>query len=177
MEIFFRTILGKTTAYGIAGLLFFTTPTFLKKNDTIVINGNLNGIITKKVKRILNTGTLITIIFHFSIFVKDNDKEELLQKKVKHKMKYYPLEGKYVGQKNNQKIFTKSIKKLEKYMGIYQVQFHYNKSIKNKIFDFYVEAEIKYTSSLKIKIPSEAIWEYHIPNKKIKNILIKESRE
>lgn len=176
MQFLFKLLFGKGTATSIASFLFFANPNITYNNGAIVIEGSLNGVFTSQVERIINTGTEVTITYDISLIIDDSQNKILKNKKIEHIIKYDNLENMYRCTIDNKKYSIVHKEDAYKHIQDYHISIDYAPAISGKKIIFYIEAAINYSSSLQMEIPDNALWDYYIPHKKIRNIRIKENQ-
>lgn len=163
-----NTILKLIFGSSMASVLFFTPPTFKENNSDIIISGQLRGIVTEKVEKIINAGSEVRIIYYISIYAFENNKTILLKKKIFNSIKFDNLEDLYLLNLNGKMYYTGKKEDAYSKIGFYRAEFE-KKSF--GFSDFYVDASIEYKSSLKSDISTAALWEYYMPYQKIEGII------
>ncbi|MBN1757949.1 MAG: hypothetical protein JW863_06520 [Chitinispirillaceae bacterium] len=174
MEYLFKILFGKGVATTLAALLFFSTPDISRKDSVIGIDGKLNGIFTDRVERIISTGTEVRIAFDLSLILTTAGGKTVVNRKFEHTIQYDNLKKCYLCTiDRNQLVFSD---KNDAFRSIetYSVSIDVPDSLNERGIDFYIEASISYSSSLTIDIPDNALWDYYIPNKKIRNFRFKD---
>ena len=166
-----NTIIKLIFGTSMASVLFFTAPSFQQNDSHIIISGELHGIVTEKVERIINTGAEVRIIYYVSIYAVENKRTVLLNKILITSIRHDSLEDLYILNLNGKKYYTASREDAFWRAGFYRADFE--KPLKNNygFGDFYIDASIEYNSSLKSGIPGTTLWEYYMPNLKVPGII------
>jgi len=173
MDYFFKLLFSKGSTASISAILLFTSPIIKSNGKDVIVSGNLKGIITHKVHRIIKTGTPVNIHFHVTLKSFYNTREKIYTNKFIHIISYNALKKNYIIKKG---AFNKTIqikKTAEVHLGKYKTTFYNIYPKKGEIFQVYSEAELSYKSSLKIPIKGSALWDYYIPSIKTKGIVLK----
>jgi len=163
-------LFSKTARGGIAAILFFSAPSLVVDNNTLNLVGTLNGIVMPKVERILKTGTEVKIKYDSSLIAHEKNGDQLVSGHIIHTVKYDPLAAIYHLDINGKKVNVGDIKEAEKKLGEFRIVIPYKTGASR--FDVYIEATIDYESSLNIDLAGNVLWDYYIPNKKIRGITI-----
>ena len=169
MDQFFKTLFGKSVSTGLASILFFLTPSWEIIGNKIIISGELRGIFTPKVRRILNTSTQITVTYRVALKLYQDDDKKLMRKEKKHTIQYDSLSGEYnITIDEKEKVF----KKREEAFNYFK---HYQVTIQSPYkgeftCDLLVDATIQYKSKLQVDFKGSALWDHYIPNIKMEGI-------
>ncbi len=167
MNLIIKFIFGSS----IASVLFFTPPAFHQTESRIIISGNLQGVITEKAERIINTGSEVRIVYYISIYSLENKKTSLLKKKIINSIRRDNLKDIYTLNLNGWLYYTSSREEAFQRAGFYRAEFEKPANNNFGFGDYYIDASIEYNSSLKNNIPATALWEYYIPFMKVKGII------
>lgn len=170
MEYLFRILFGKGAATSIAAMLLFTMPEVTLKDSSVVIRGALDGIFTSRVERILHTGTEVTVTYDFSVVFEDENGRTVENREVKHRIRYDDLEKKFQCRVDSVFMLVDNKKDAYRMIEQYEVRIPGRKARAGVRTDIYIEASIHYSSALQVDVPDNVLWEYYIPNKKIRNI-------
>jgi hypothetical protein len=170
MEYLFRILFGKGVVTPIAAVLLFTTPKITTDGTSVLISGTLKGIFTSRVERIIHTGTELSITYDLSLVFADGNSRVLENRKVKHSIRYNDLEKEYLCVVDGESMKVKDENSAYRLMENYRIRIPRRKAGAAKRMDLYIEASIDYSSSLQVDVPDNMLWEYYIPNKKIRNI-------
>lgn len=122
-----------------------TCSSVFQQDDTrIIISGELRGVVTEKVERIISTGSEVRIIYHVSIYYVENKNTTLFNKKIINSIRYDNLEDLYILNLNGWVYYTPNREDAYWRMGFYHAEF--KKPIKNNFGfgDFYIDASIEY---------------------------------
>lgn len=169
MDLLFKAIFMKATVTGIAATLAFSSPAFLIKKDRLYINGSLNGIITRKVERIARTGAAVTVTFTVSITGYEKGAETIITRRFNHSFHYDPLKGHYVVRTPQETATVLELSSVNKIISEFQLEIPL-KGFKFKSMDAYLDADISYDSALNLDISGPALWDFHIPSRKIRGL-------
>ncbi len=167
MNLIMKFIFGSS----IASTLFFTAPLFQQNDSRIFISGELRGVVTEKVERIINTGSEVRIVYYVAIYAVENKRTVLFSKKIVNSIRYDNLDDLFILNLNGKSYFTASREDAFRRAGFYRAEFE--KPVKNNygFGDLYIDASIEYNSSLKSGIPGTTLWEYYVPNLKVPGII------
>jgi hypothetical protein len=163
MEALLKFLLGTS----MASVLFFSQPAIYRDANHLFITGELNGAVTEKVERIINTGAQINIIYYVSIYSISNNGTKILRKKLVNSIKYNHLQGIYTLNLNGTVSRTDDRKTAYSKLRILNAEFGVENIDSMRFRDCYIDASIEYDSSLKLDIPSTVLWEYYMPYIKV----------
>ena len=175
MEYLFKILFGKGAATALAALLVFTVPEMTEMNGVITVSGKLNGIFTNRVERIIRTGTEVRIMYDLTIIVNGKSGKTIHTREITNTIRYNNLENNYLCTSDHQQSTVADKDAAFRHIKAYSAEIALPDSLTDHTIDFYIEASIAYASALEIAIPDNTLWDYYIPNRKIRNCPIKET--
>ena len=174
MEYLFKILFSKGAATALSTLLFFSTPEFTATGTVFTVSGRLSGIFTNRVERIIRTGAEVCVTYDLTLIYSSRKGKTMVNRKLSHLISYDNLENRYHCSINGKRTVLSGKDAAFRLVEAYSTVFDLPDLLPEHSVNFYIEASINYASALEIDIPDNALWDYYIPNKKIRNCTIKE---